>query len=212
MFLLSACVQGPPPMVDTIGPAHAVPVPVVAPPEPEPSAPNPTSPADAAPTPTSPADATPTPDADPQSTNPPCSEVPPVTTAPAGASQEAVAYMAAVAAGTPAWLAIDATLTAEGDDLLPSSADLSAEYKVDAAFTTALENIEWSAEVEPAASDLIYSLLDYLTFLNEYLGKGGLDQRYPDRDSTLLSARGAASANLRVALHLPPANCTLERV
>ena len=132
-----------------------------------------------------------------------------MTTAPAGASPAAVAYMAAIEASTPSWLAIHNKLQAQVDILRGD--DLVAEYQADSDFVLALEAIDFPPDVTPAASDLIYSILDYLTFLNETINKRAIDEAYGPRDEALLAARGTAAAHLREVLQLPPGNCGYRR-
>lgn len=129
--------------------------------------------------------------------------------APAGASEAAVAYLAAVDAATPAWQAVDATLRSEG--YVTHRDDLLSQVDADAPFLTALRAIDFPPAAAPAAQDLIAAVQAYDDFLTTAYDNEGYMAGHMNTDATLNDARAASSARLRDALGLPASSCVYNR-
>ena len=132
-----------------------------------------------------------------------------LTEVPAGASEAAVAYLAAVNAATPAWQAVDDRIVGSGFRV--DSDDLVAQADADEPFILTLEEIDFPDEVDPLAAELIHALLDYREFLQATLTTAFQDPTYGAQTMALQERRSAASGALREALGIPPSTCAYHR-
>lgn len=119
------------------------------------------------------------------------------------------AYLAAVAAATPGWKAVDAQMAARGG--LIHREDLLAEVDADATFLAGLRAITFPAESLPAATALIQAVQDYDSFLMaryENYDPCGCDMA---KDDALQQTRSNRSAHLREVLGLPASTASYFR-
>ena len=132
-----------------------------------------------------------------------------VAPAPAGASEAAVAYVAAVAAATPGWAAVDEHIV--GHSPLVYDIDLVAQVQADALFLTGLGATPLQAEAAPVIDDLAGAVLAYddaLTSASRDMAHYG---DHLDGIKVLSQARADASARVRDALGLPASSCAFHR-
>ena len=126
---------------------------------------------------------------------------------PAGASSEALAYLVAVNATYPGWIAITQSLQSEGG--LVSSGDMAAEIQVDTGFLSRLSNIHFSPKAEVYAAVLRTAVAQYIQLLTEYV------HNPQPLDSTnvphLDDVRAEASSSLRASLGLQQSTCEVLR-
>lgn len=126
-----------------------------------------------------------------------------------GASPAASAYVRAIAAATPAWRNIDATLTAEG--LMTHHDDLLNQINADAPFLTSLRAITFPAQTATAAQNLINAIQSYDDFLKTAFAHHGYFAQHSAEATKLNETRAEDSAGLRGMLSLPPSQCAFKR-
>lgn len=126
-----------------------------------------------------------------------------------GASPAAQAYAAAVNAASPAWSAIDATITSAGG--IVHRDDLLNQVNADAPFVAALQTIDFPSDVAPLGHDLIAAVQAYDSFLMTAYNATGYLAAHQDDDERLNETRAASSHALREALGLPASTCSFSR-
>jgi hypothetical protein len=134
-----------------------------------------------------------------------CTETPP-----AGASDQAVAYIKAVNADYPDWLQVTQMIESDGDNV--NLQILQLQSHVDTNFLDQLRSIRFKgAAVEPAGqleADLSSYLSDMATAeASSNLGSSALWSRM----DAVSDDRSDASSALRTALGLPQSSCDVER-
>ncbi|PVU83266.1 hypothetical protein DDP54_09980 [Cellulomonas sp. WB94] len=128
---------------------------------------------------------------------------------PPGASEAALAYLAAVDAATPAWQALSTTLTHQGQ--VTHRDDLLTQVNADAPFLTALREIDFPPDAAPYADKLVLAIQAYDDFLTTAYDTEGYLASHPDDDSRLNETRAQSSSRLRDVLGVQPSNCTFNR-
>jgi hypothetical protein len=130
-------------------------------------------------------------------------------TSPAGTSKAALAYLAAVDAATPAWRALDATLTAHDGDVY--RADLLTQVNSDASFLAALRAIAFPPEAAQAADGLVAAVQAYDAFLQTGYDNFDYYIAHQADDDRLNETRAESSGRLRVALGVPQSTSSFGR-
>lgn len=130
-------------------------------------------------------------------------------TAPAGASEAAQAYAAAVNASTAGWQKIDENIQVSGDTVHRS--DLRLQIKTDARFVANLRAIDFPPDAAPAGAALIAAVEEYDAFLQRGYDDWDYYVSNQPEDSRLNETRAGASAHLRELLDLPPSVCIYSR-
>ena len=128
---------------------------------------------------------------------------------PPGASDAALAYLAAVDAATPAWQDLSTTLTHQGQ--VTHRDDLLAQVNADAPFLAALHAIDFPPEVAPTADQLILVIQVYDDFLTTAYNTDGYLARHLVEDGRLNMARAQSSARLRDELGVQTSTCSFNR-
>ena len=128
---------------------------------------------------------------------------------PPGASDAALAYLAAVDAATPAWQDVSTTLTHQGQ--VTHRDDLLAQVNADAPFLRALRDIDFPPEAAPSAAQLILVIHAYDDFLTTAYNTDGYLASHLVEDGRLNATRAQSSARLRAALGVQPSTCSFNR-
>lgn len=134
-----------------------------------------------------------------QSCNPP---------APADASDAALAYRAAVDAAIPGWQQVDANIRATGST---HRNDLPIQVDADEVFLEGLRAIDWPADAEQTAGDLIAVIVAYDEILTTGYDENGYLMEHLDEVAQLDETRAETSHHLRELLGLGPSTCILWR-
>lgn len=129
--------------------------------------------------------------------------------APAGASAAAVAYVQAVNASSPEWLAMSSTIAAQGQKVRPEQ--MTMQLEADRKFVAALKGIQFPQAQQPAAQALISSVEQYDAFVQTASENPGYLNAHQAEDRTVNDDRAAASAELRRELRLPLSRCSYNR-
>jgi len=128
---------------------------------------------------------------------------------PPGASEAALAYLAAVDAAVPAWQALSTTLTHQGK--VTHHDDLQTQVDADAPFLAALREIDFPPDAAPYADKLILAIQAYDDFLTTAYNTDGYLSSHLDDDGRLNLIRAQSSSQLREVLDLQPSTCTFNR-
>lgn len=129
--------------------------------------------------------------------------------APLGASPAAVAYVHAINASTPEWMAMSKTIADQGYKVKPEQ--MTMQLAADQKFVTALKGIQFPAAQQPAAQNLITAVEQYDAFVQTASENPGFLSEHQADDQALNNNRAAASSVLRQQLHLPASRCSYNR-
>lgn len=127
---------------------------------------------------------------------------------PAGASEAALGYMAAIDKATPGWRQVDENIRTTGDT---HRNDLPIQVRADRGFVDALGKLHWPVEAEGTAEELIAIIGEYDDMLMAGYETQGFLAEHRDQVGQLDSVRAATSGMLRDLLGLQPSRCTFWR-
>lgn len=128
--------------------------------------------------------------------------------APAGASEAALGYMAAIDKATPGWRQVDENIRTTGDT---HRDDLPIQVRADRGFVDALGKLDWPVDAEGTAEELIAIVGEYDDMLMAGYETQGFLAEHRDQVGQLDSVRAATSGLLRDLLGLQPSRCTFWR-
>lgn len=131
------------------------------------------------------------------------------TPVPIDASEVGRQYLDAVAAATPRWEQVDATLARQGDVFRRD--DLRAQKNADDIFVGKLRAIQFPANVQGAASNFISIVDAYDAMLQKGFDQAGYIEANIGQLRELDGERAQASSLLRAELNLPQSTCSFRR-
>lgn len=128
---------------------------------------------------------------------------------PAGASDAARAYVAAINASAPDWGALSDRIAQQ--ELVMHLEDLQAQVDADAPFVRAVRAIDYSEQVQPVATAFVLAVMKYDQFLLQNVRRGEFSTSFSEVDAAVNDQRSLRSSQLRDALGLSSGVCAFNR-